>query len=66
MRFSAESICVIEYICEYESIFEPALAHESGDPRVLFTKNRGRKSRGTFPLCNVSKQKLAFLLTVTN
>jgi hypothetical protein len=27
---------VVEYLCEYESIFKTALAHESGDPGVQF------------------------------
>jgi hypothetical protein len=43
MLHSAESIFIIEYLCEYEFIFETALAHESGGtnqnwwtkPRVL-------------------------------
>jgi hypothetical protein len=35
MRHSAESIFIIEYLREYEFIFETALAHESGGPGVL-------------------------------
>jgi hypothetical protein len=31
-------IFVVEYLREYESIFETALAHESVDPGVLLTK----------------------------
>jgi hypothetical protein len=31
MQHSAESLLVIEYLCEYESIFEPAFLHESGE-----------------------------------
>jgi hypothetical protein len=46
MRHSGESNLIIEYryICEYEFIFETALAHESVDPGVLFAeKNLGSK-----------------------
>jgi hypothetical protein len=44
MRHSAESIFIIEYLREYEFIFETALAHESGGPKVLIDeKNRGSK-----------------------
>jgi hypothetical protein len=44
MRHSAESNLIIEYLREYEFIFKTALAHESGDPGVLFAeKNRGSK-----------------------
>jgi hypothetical protein len=44
MRHSAESNLIIEYLREYEFIFKTALAHESGDPEVLFAeKNRGSK-----------------------
>jgi hypothetical protein len=31
---------VVEYLREYESIFETALAHESVDPAVLFDKKQ--------------------------
>jgi hypothetical protein len=37
MQHSPESIFVAEYLREYESIFEIALAHESG---VLFDKKK--------------------------
>jgi hypothetical protein len=51
MRHSAESNLVIEYLREYEFIFDTALAHESGDPGVLFgEKNEGRKYSETVPL----------------
>jgi hypothetical protein len=40
----AESIFVVKYLCEYESIFETALAHESVDPGVLFDEQK-KKSR---------------------
>jgi hypothetical protein len=44
MRHSAESIFIIEYLREYEFIFETALANESGDPGVLIDeKSRGSK-----------------------
>jgi hypothetical protein len=44
MRHSAESNLKSEYLREYEFLFKTALAHESGDPRVLFAeKNRGSK-----------------------
>jgi hypothetical protein len=36
MQRSAESIFVVEYLREYESIIETALVHESVDPRALF------------------------------
>jgi hypothetical protein len=32
---TSESIFVVVYLCEYKSIFETALAHESVDPGVL-------------------------------
>jgi hypothetical protein len=45
MHHCAESIFKVDYLREYESIFENALAHESVDPGVLFdAKTRGRKS----------------------
>jgi hypothetical protein len=48
MQHSAESIFVVEYLCEYESIFETALAHESVAQRYrLREKTRNRKSRET-------------------
>jgi hypothetical protein len=51
MRHSVESNLKIEYLREYEFIFKTALAHESGDPGVLFAeKTEGRKSRETDPL----------------
>jgi hypothetical protein len=51
MRHSVELNSKIEYLCEYEFIYKTALAHESGDPGVLFAqKNRGRKSRETVSL----------------
>jgi hypothetical protein len=44
MRHSGESNFIIEYLREYESTFETALAHESGYPGVLFAeKNQGSK-----------------------
>jgi hypothetical protein len=51
MHHCAESIFKVDYLREYESIFETALAHESVDPGVLFDeKTRGQKSRATVPL----------------
>jgi hypothetical protein len=51
MRHITESNLIIEYLCEYKFIFKTALAHESGDPGVLFAeKTAGRKSRETVPL----------------
>jgi hypothetical protein len=42
MRHSAESNSKIGYLRKYEFIFETGLAHESGDPGVLFSeKNWG-------------------------
>jgi hypothetical protein len=44
MHHCAESIFIVNYFREYESIFETALAYESVDPGVLFDeKTRGRK-----------------------
>jgi hypothetical protein len=44
MGHSAESIFVVEYLREFESICKTVLAHESGDPGVQFNeKNRGSK-----------------------
>jgi hypothetical protein len=44
MRHSAELNLKIKSLREYEFIFKTALAHESGDPGVLFAeKNRGSK-----------------------
>jgi hypothetical protein len=44
MRHSADSNSKIEYLRECEFILKTALAHESGDPGVLFAeKNRGSK-----------------------
>jgi hypothetical protein len=40
MQHSAESIFIIEYLCEYEFIFEMALAHESGGPVVLIDEKK--------------------------
>jgi hypothetical protein len=40
----------IEFLREFESIFETALARESGHPRVPFNENtKDRKSRETVP-----------------
>jgi hypothetical protein len=36
MRQSGESIFVVEYLREFESISKTVLAHESGDPGVQF------------------------------
>jgi hypothetical protein len=38
MHHCAESIFKVDYLREYESIFETALAHESVDPGVLFVE----------------------------
>jgi hypothetical protein len=42
MRHGAESNLIIEYLSEYEFIFETALVHESGDPGVLFAEKKPR------------------------
>jgi hypothetical protein len=48
MQHSAESIFIIEYLPEYEFIFERA--HESGGPGLLMDeKTEGRNSRDTVP-----------------
>jgi hypothetical protein len=44
MRHSAESIFVVEYLREFESICKTVLAHESGDPGVQFNENLVRLS----------------------
>jgi hypothetical protein len=55
MQYSVESFFIIEYLYEYEFIFEMALAHESGGPGVLIDeKTEGRKSRDTVPLRDFS------------
>jgi hypothetical protein len=52
-----EAICVVQYLREYESIFETALAHESVDPGVLFDeKTTGRKSCETVPLKYIAEK----------
>jgi hypothetical protein len=51
MHHCSESIFKVDYLREYESIYETALAHESVNPGVLFDeKTRGPKSRETVPL----------------
>jgi hypothetical protein len=40
MHHWAESIFKVDYLREYESIFETALAHESADPGVLFDEKK--------------------------
>jgi hypothetical protein len=42
MLHSAKSNFKIEYLLEYEFIFKTALAHESGDPGVLFAEKKPR------------------------
>jgi hypothetical protein len=55
MMHSAESIFVFEYLCEYESIFETALAHESVDSGVLlFGRTYKTSPHKTSPRQNVS------------
>jgi hypothetical protein len=57
MHHCAESIFKVDYLREYESIFETALAHESLDPGVLFDeKTRDRKSRATVTLKSYTLQ----------
>jgi hypothetical protein len=51
MLHCAELIFIIEYFREFKSIFETALARESGEPGVLYAeKTEGRKSRESVPL----------------
>jgi hypothetical protein len=51
MQHIFESIFVVEYLREYESLFKTALAHESVDLGILVDeKTRDRKSRETVPL----------------
>jgi hypothetical protein len=40
MLHSTESIVVVEYRREYESIFDSALANKSMNPGVLFDENK--------------------------
>jgi hypothetical protein len=42
MRHSAELIFIIEYLHKCELILKTALAHESGDPGVLFAEKKPR------------------------
>jgi hypothetical protein len=56
MRHSAESIFIVEYLREFESICKIVLTHESGGPGVQFNeKTEGRNSRETVPLRNNQK-----------
>jgi hypothetical protein len=66
MQHSAESICVVEYLRKYESIFETMhVAHKSVDPGILFDeKTRGRKSREIVPLMGWSRL-ISILQTVS-
>jgi hypothetical protein len=51
MRHSAESIFVVKYLREFDSICKTCFAHESEGPGVQFNeKTEGRKSRETVPL----------------
>jgi hypothetical protein len=51
MQHSAESIFIVEYLREYKSLFEAALAQESVVPGGnVWRKTRGQKSRETVPL----------------
>jgi hypothetical protein len=43
MHHCGESIFKVDYLREYESIFETALAHESVDPGVLFDEKQRSK-----------------------
>jgi hypothetical protein len=50
-HYSAESLFVVAYLRENESIFKTASACETGDPGVLIAKKtEGRKSSDTAPL----------------
>jgi hypothetical protein len=42
MHYCAESVFKVDYLREYEFIFENALAHESVDPGVLFDEKNQR------------------------
>jgi hypothetical protein len=44
MQHSAESIFTIEYLRQYEFIFETALVHESGGPGVLIDEKNSKIS----------------------
>jgi hypothetical protein len=58
MLHSAELNLKIEYLREYEFIFKTVLAHESGDPGVLFAeKNRGSKISWDCRFKPVSRKK---------
>jgi hypothetical protein len=51
MRHSTVSNLKIAYLREYEFIFKTALAHESGDPGILFAeKTRGSKISWDCPI----------------
>jgi hypothetical protein len=50
MRHNAESNFIIEYLHEFEFIFETALVNESGGTGVFFAeKTEGRKTCETVP-----------------
>jgi hypothetical protein len=42
MRHSAESMFVVDYLREFESICKIVLSHESGDPGVQFNEKKPR------------------------
>jgi hypothetical protein len=61
MPHSAESILIIEYLREYEFIFETALAHESSSPGVLIDeKIRGSKISRDCPFKRVIASKCTY------
>jgi hypothetical protein len=67
LRQSAGLKLKIEYLREYEFTFKAALAHEPGDPGVLFDeKTEGRKSCETVPLNTVNNLNPQLFLSSVN
>jgi hypothetical protein len=58
---SAESNFVVEYLREYESIFETSLAHESVDPEVLFYEKTQSSKISWVCLFNVRVSHLLYM-----
>jgi hypothetical protein len=65
MRHRAESIFVVEYLREFESICKTVLAHESGVPGVQFNeKNRGSKISWHCPFKGTIPMKVCEIITL--
>jgi hypothetical protein len=62
LQQKSKSIFVIEYLHEYESIIEMALAQDSWDPEVAFAEKKtdGQKNRDRIPLSKIRFFKFCF------